>query len=180
MFDLGIQTPEGRSPLYRLLMNFSPITPDLYHLKNAIREGMLKTTTSERVIYPRVVFGNWTLMRQQWKLLDFGDLIENWNFFSRFWEQKKFQNEFNEKIAHQFYLKTDQQFKQKKSKKRTFAKPIYVDFENPILFNLLKKYNELNKKIYEITEMLPQKDHLLKIKQETFFVECIFEWHIKS
>ncbi|MDZ7882464.1 MAG: lantibiotic dehydratase [Mycobacterium sp.] len=40
VFDLGIQTPKGRSPLYQLLMNFSPNVPDLQYLKEAIETSI--------------------------------------------------------------------------------------------------------------------------------------------
>ena len=176
VFDLGIQTPKGRSPLYQLLMNFSPIIPDLQYLKEAI-EIVIPQNGKNYVVFPRVIFKNWVIFRKSW-------ISQNWETLY------KIKNEGNlneiqilkkalegKKIGNKFYIKKREKSSSDGSRIRKENKPIYIDIDNVILRNIFLKRIDNEVFLFEINEMLPLYKDCIKIKESPFYVENILQWY---
>lgn len=176
IFDLGIQTLKGRSPLYQLLVNFSPVVPDLKYLKEAITVAISKKNEKE-VVLPRVVFENWVLFRKEWIFKDVADfrMVQ----FEKDWQTIQTVKKIlaNKKIEDCFFIEMKPKVysDEMESKKE---KPIYIDVKNIILLkNFLKLVQHENFTI-KIVEMLPQPKNFLKIKSASYCVENVLHWYV--
>jgi pectate lyase len=176
VFDLGIQTPKGRSPLYQLLMNFSPNVPDLQYLKEAIEAGIPQNGKNNK-IFPRVIFKNWVIFRKSWT-------FQNWEILYKI-ENKtelgvlqalKFALKQN-KIRSKFYIKQKRNISIESVHNRKENKPIYIDINNVILKNIFLKRIKNKDFLCEISEMLPIDDNLIKIKESPFYIESVLQWY---
>jgi hypothetical protein len=176
VFDLGIQTPKGRSPLYQLLMNFSPNVPDLQYLKEAIEAGIPQNGKNNK-IFPRVIFKNWVIFRKSWT-------FQNWEILYKI-ENKtelgvlqalKFALKQN-KIRSKFYIKQKRNISIESIHNRKENKPIYIDINNVVLKNIFLKRIKNKDFLCEISEMLPIDDNLIKIKESPFYIESVLQWY---
>jgi hypothetical protein len=152
VFDLGIQTPKGRSPLYQLLMNFSPNVPDLQYLKEAIEAGIPQNGKNNK-IFPRVIFKNWVIFRKSWT-------FQNWEILYKI-ENKtelgvlqalKFALKQN-KIRSKFYIKQKRNISIESIHNRKENKPIYIDINNVVLKNIFLKRIKNKDFLCEISEI---------------------------
>jgi hypothetical protein len=176
VFDLGIQTPKGRSPLYQLLMNFSPNVPDLQYLKEAIEAGIPQNGKNNK-IFPRVIFKNWVIFRKSWT-------FQNWEILYKI-ENKtelgvlqalKFALKQN-KIRSKFYIKQKRNISIESIHNRKENKPIYIDINNVVLKNIFLKRIKNKDFLCEISEMLPIDENLIKIKESPFYIESVLQWY---
>jgi hypothetical protein len=176
VFDLGIQTPKGRSPLYQLLMNFSPNVPDLQYLKEAIEAGTPQNGKNNK-IFPRVIFKNWVIFRKSWT-------FQNWEILYKI-ENKtelgvlqalKFALKQN-KIRSKFYIKQKRNISIESIHNRKENKPIYIDINNVVLKNIFLKRIKNKDFLCEISEMLPIDENLIKIKESPFYIESVLQWY---
>lgn len=182
VFDLGIQTPKGRSPLYRLLMNFSPIIPNLQYLKSIIQQTISEITLKENkdktIIYPAVLFKEWCLMRS----CVYAPNLEIMKKIKRLPEIEKYQKIRNwqaqKNIKKYNYIKKSLSKGNNEDEKRNSKKPLYYDFNNMIIFNSLLKSVKEDENIYELMEMFPEYEKLLTIGNKKFFMECVFQWYL--
>jgi hypothetical protein len=176
VFDLGTQTPKGRSPLYQLLMNFGPNVPDLQYLKEVV-ESVIPQNGKKMVAFPRVVFENWVLFRKSW-------IVQDWEMLNKIKHEaalngvqhlKKVLAE--KKIGNKFYIKKKEKLSTKIIQNRKENKPLYVDMDNVILRNIFLKHIKNTHFLFEISEMLPSEDKLIKIKQRPFYTENVLQWY---
>jgi hypothetical protein len=175
VLDLGIQTPKGRSPLYQLLMNFSPNIPDLQYLKEAI-EAVIPQNGKNNMVFPRVIFKKWVIFRKIW-------ILQDWEILDRIKEETELlrlqvlmgllkEN----KIQSKFYIKTIKST-QKEERNRKGNKPIYIDIDNVILRNYLLKRIDSKNYSFELSEMWPGYENLIEIKNRPFYFENILQWY---
>lgn len=176
VFDLGIQTLKGRSSLYQLLMNFSPIVPDLQYLKEAI-EVIIPQNGKNYMVFPRVIFENWVLFRKEW-------IFKNWeiNHQIKYAENWKSIQEIkkilmDKKIEDKFYIKIQSKISSKIIQNKSNEKPIYVDVNNIFLLKIFMKLISNENKSIKITEILPISKNLLKINEQPYCIENVLQWY---
>ena len=176
VFDLGIQTPKGRAPLYQLLMNFSPIVPNLQYLKEAI-EKVIPQTEEKYVVFPRVVFENWVLFRKRWIFQDW----ESWCGAKKNSDLEQLKNLksifFQKKIRNHFYIKMISKSTDLLVQNRKTLKPSYMIFNNLFLSKKFNKNIKNKNMIIEIHEMFPKSENLLKINSQAHYIENVLQWY---
>lgn len=174
IFDLGIQAPKGRSPLYQFLQNFSPVVPTLYYLEIAI-ERFVKRLNLKNQFSPSIYFENWVLKRKTWTIGNLGKLKKVGDFSNleayQNWLEWRFENDFFDKS---YFIKKAEKEDNQPSRKR---KPVYINFHNFHALNNHFYERDLTSESLQIQEMQPNENALLKISNSNYTAEFVLHWY---
>lgn len=187
VFDLGFQAIVGRSTLFNFLdifQNFKSTYLSLflmylnseYYLEGKCNK--LNNGTKE-LFFPRVVLdGKIILQRKHWEF-----------YRSDLWEDDKGRTAFEKlKTVHDWkkryglpdyvFVKIPEDLTSDGDNKqlRDDYKPIFIDFNNPILINILYKIVGRVDSSLIIEEMLPDQDQLLLCDSEKYVTELLVQW----
>ena len=187
LFDLGFQGHKGRSQLFQLLSKFS-LANHLYwkpltvSLNNSIKAVSKDETVT---ILPRITFEeNIVLQRKTWvvkkdalPVFDPNEPEEESFLKVSLWKRKVglpdevfvFLTTFPEMDT----LKPEQMARIG----RDSYKPQYINFNNPLLINLLVKMIEKVPVTLKIEEMAPGSSELLEVNGEKFVSEFVLQWY---
>lgn len=175
VFDLGIQAQKGRSPLYQLLSNFSPIVPDIQYLREAIGKGI--TQKKDFKYYPQTDFGNLVLLRERFIFPDLGFLDKKRNLSNAEKWQRIKKWCLTENISLHFFFKKTAKIDNQNGHLKRGEKPIYFDVNNMILLDTFFRTKASENNIYELIPMFPKVEKLFKIGNKKYFLECVFQWY---
>ena len=174
IFDLGIQTPKGRSPLYQFLQNFSTPIPSLYYLELAI-ERFEKQLNLKNQFSPSIVFEDWILKRNTWKIPNLGKMEQIGSFSNL----KLYQNWLNWRLKNNF-LQKDYFIKSTKNTDNQLfknRKPTYISFNNLMLQHNSFYQKEKEVEPLQIQGMKPDETELLKISEQKYISEFVLQWY---
>lgn len=174
VLDLGIQAQKGRSPLYQLLSNFSPIIPDIQYFREAIEQGITQVTADFRY-YPQVDFSNLTLLRERFIILDLAFLSNKGKSATKWQEVKKWCLERG--IKSNFFLRKAVDNVHQKGLYKKAEKPIYFDINQLILLEALFRLKAPENNRYELIQTVPKVENILKIGGRKYFLEGIIQWY---
>ena len=186
-FDLGFQGPAGRSPLFRLVTQFSlPGYPSYYRLTYAVNQAATQLQATKGIRqFPRVVYnGQIVLQRRHWRIrvedTPQREPLENEAAYAlrlrRWCRQVGIPNEvfvvLNE--DRDGYPLTSEQHRKLT---RDDYKPQFIDFGHPLLILLFEKMLAKAPGGYRIEEMLPGSDHLALLDKMPIVSECLVQWY---
>ena len=174
VLDLGIQAQKGRSPLYQLLSNFSPIVPDIQYFREAIEQGITQVTADFRY-YPQVDFSNLTLLRERFIILDLAFLGNKGKSAVKWQEVKKWCVERG--IKSNFFLRKAVDNVHQKGLYKKAGKPIYFDINHLILLEAFFRLKASENDRYELIQTVPKVENILKIGGRKYFLEGIIQWY---
>ncbi len=190
VFDLGFQTPAGRSLLFNFFYNFNKNLPtgnilcvfinNLYY-----KLGAFKKNIGEEVFFPRITIDDFLIVqRMQWRfyLQDLPQLNEKQSFYEKFDFIEQWRLKYN--LPQQFFVRHSRdeadkniELKHKKKQINDDYKPVFINFDNFLLVNVLIKMI-LNVESYiSIEEVLPGKDEFLDINSKSFASEFVVQWY---
>ena len=176
VLDLGIQVQKGRSPLYQLLSNFSPIVPDIQYLREAIENGIPQEKVGFEQ-YPQVNIDNLVLLRERSVFPDLGFLDKKGNLSSiEKWQKMKYWC-IQQNISSSFFMKKKIKIEDKKSHSIKSKKPRCFDINNLILLDMFFRVKESKNNIYELIPTFPKVEKLFKIGNKKYFLECVLQWY---
>ena len=167
-FDLCLETITNRSNLYQLMSLFNPcVYASYYPLIQAADRNFSKQFTNEDIqIFPRIVFEDQLILRRKGWLLNLAAIPVQGNdesdsiYFLRF-HQWLLENILPSSLflyLQSSYIPEDDS-SEKNTGYRDDYKPQFIDFEQPLLFNLFKKLlNRASSYIY-VEESLPTVDN---------------------
>jgi len=192
VLDLGFQGKQGRSQLYQMLSNFglpgnSAYKPILGVVNKWVTENKTQSDSkSDKVIeFPRIEYeDSIVLQRKKWKIpkskLPGRNSDESdWLYFIKIneWRMK---NNIPQKIFVRIVpRKVKKDINEKKMRKlaKNDYKPQYIDFNNPLLVSL---FETLVRKVpfsMVAEEMLPSKDQLFEINDNSYVTELLIQWY---
>jgi hypothetical protein len=174
-YDLGFQSLDGRSELFKLLNGFSPARfVPLYHLSDAIVKAFDNEKTVK--IIPRIIFENDVIVqRKRWyfaqKVLPFSKKNNETtaDYFIRLQKWCILHHLPNEV----FYTIEPKELSDTIDRKTDNHKPQYLDFRNPILVDIFGRNCSKVTIALRIEEFLPSAEMLNKLGEEQFVMEFL-------
>jgi hypothetical protein len=174
-YDLGFQSLDGRSELFKLLNGFSPARfVPLYHLSDAI----VKAFDNEKMvkIIPRITFENDVIIeRKRWyfakKVLPFSKKNNETtaDYFIRLQKWRMLHHLPNEV----FYTIQPKELSDTINRKTDNHKPQYLDFRNPILMDTFGRNCSKVAVALRIEEFLPSAEMLNRLGERRFVMEFL-------
>lgn len=180
-FDLCLETITNRSNLYQLMSLFNPCTYVSYHpLLQVIDRNYAKELNHETIrIFPRIIFEEKLILRRKGWLIDLQALPrqhkdENSSIYFLRFHQWLVKNALPSSVF--LYLQSsyipENPSQDKTAGTRDDYKPQYIDFKQPLLFNLfIKLLNRAGTFIYT-EEALPSVDH-----DQERVAEHLIQWY---
>ena len=189
VFDLGFQSPRGRSELFQLLSRFSPgryigyarLSSKLLESKDKEKEQPEEPQIRHT---PRITFeGDMVINRETWivpvaKLPQRQPLDTDWTYYKRVWDWKTQIGLPDEVFVCINDSRDGKEVDPEKAKKlgRDDYKPQYLSFRNPLLIRLFDKLVEKTPVAIKINEMFPSPDSLLRLGGERYITEFVIQW----
>lgn len=191
-FDLGLQSPNGRSKLFRLvdrLNNAEEI--GLSIVARAISDAYLALQNksfkdNSVLVLPRLVYeNNIIIQRKHWfipkELIPQRDpLMSDFEYYLLINKWRKRLNIMNEVfISVNPYRATVPDAKVVNGKKpgKDDYKPQYINFLNPISMNAFERCIPKILTVLKIEEMLPAPEHLAIIQDDKMVTEYVVQWY---
>lgn len=177
--DLDFQDFSTRSPLFRLLYNFSVKQPPNYFIFFNWVDSYVKSEINGVKVSPRITLDQKLVIRRKsWTILNssFPDLTSAADECEVFLKIKKWQILLG--LPNEFFISTIPSEDQILSGIRDGIKPQYINLENPILVRLVVK-SFLKKDVVSAVravEFLPSGDQMIEIDGEKVVSEWIVQW----
>jgi lantibiotic biosynthesis protein len=179
-FDLGFQSLNGRSEMFKWLNSFSEAAySPIYWMINPIND--LYANDKPIQIFPRITIEEQIVIQRKTWIIHKGIIPmpqqqheTEWAFYRRVirWQKE------NGLPLVGFYTVQPKAFAKDKSAIRdTDAhKPQYLDFKNPILVQLFIRTCKKIETNLKLEEMLPASSNLLEYSGDKYVTECLVEW----
>ncbi len=182
-YDLGFQSMEGRSELFKLLNTFSPARfVPLHYISNAINAEWPKNIGIQT--YPRIVYEEAIIIQRKTWLISISELPR-----APFNKEKEvdyfiYIQEWMRNIGLPkacFYTIHPKELSDGiKHRATDNYKPQYCHFDNPIMVQIFgRDMSKVNTKL-KIEEMLPASDGLFHWNEKPYITECLLQWNIEK
>lgn len=179
--DLDFQDLGSRSPLFKLLYNFSvEQPPNFFHFfSNIIGLAVSKMESNNIIFRPRVVFEDkLVISRMSWEIpkSELPLMLENNDEVDNYMLIKKWQMNIN--FPDEFFVNMVSLVEQVEMKPNDNAKPQYISLNNPILVSLfIKNYLKCRSNFKLIlSEFFPEKKDMITIGGRSFVSEWVIQW----
>ncbi|RFS26884.1 hypothetical protein DVR12_03620 [Chitinophaga silvatica] len=191
--DLGFQAHLGRSPLFRLLDLFSTKPPSPIYIIHDTVNGFYDKRFKEQnvnysehiILHPRISIDNKIIIqRKTWKiklqaLPILTGLSTDWEIYQTI-IQWKYKNNLPDEVfvrINKIQAGSNDEIDLKIIQKRDDYKPQYINFKSPILVMVLTKLLTRVSDELIVEEMLPSSEHLVKVNEEKYVSEFLFQWY---
>lgn len=174
-FDMGLEAPANRSPMYQMLLDFSMPFPSHRIFVRAVNQLFSEKEPSGIRQFPRIsIDGKLILQRRGWQIPydNIPSKPAHISLFEYYRQLKKWQIslELPEKVFYSIFPADSE----KNAIPRDQLKPQYLDFSSPILVDIFHRHIKKGAFV-RMEEMLPVPEQLAQ--QNTFFcTEWILEY----
>ncbi|ADB40216.1 lantibiotic dehydratase [Spirosoma linguale] len=186
-FDLGFQSPTGRSPLFRLATQFTlpeyPSYQRLTSVANTVAAELQPNLGIQQ--FPRIIYNKQIILqRRYWRVstkeTPQRDPLET----DAAYAYKLLQWQQRHKIPNQVFVTINESHsgyqpvgEQARKLTRDDYKPQYIDFTHPLLVLLFEKMMVKAPDSYRIVEMLPGINQMATVADKSLVSECLVQWY---
>lgn len=175
-YDLGFQSFDGRSELFKLLNTFSPAEfVPLHYITNAINQA-LEFKKDEIQVFPRVIFENQLILQRQTWLIYKAILpkFEGMDEAIQFLAVQKWRLKLG--LPQEIFVTIAPRELTEDYRKNDDYKPQYIDFRNPILVQIFIRSLKKVQIALKIEEMLPASTDLQLMNNKPYVTECLVQF----
>lgn len=191
VLDLGFQSIRGRSKLFQLLDQFTKseylhVYPIVNAVNNSLDDSSHKEDRREKVkVLPRIVYEDQIILQRKSWLIPKALLLKrkhgetNSGFYFRMNIWRKGLGIPDETFVFITPVPGNRDTQQEKNQKigKDDYKPQYINFNSPLLVNLLEKLIKKAPYTLKVQEMLPTSNQMLHIEGQYFVSECMVQWY---